>query len=104
VLLEGQIQTGALENKMRKLVSELKVTSGKIELAKSIMKEKKEHYQNQKTRFITDEVSENEVFSSFINMTQSEINVSEALTDYWILWATLEHILGKEVLSELPEL
>ena len=104
VLLEGQIQTGALENKMRKLVSELKVTSGKIELAKSIMKEKKEHYQNQKTRFITDEVSENEVFGSFINMTQSEINVSEALTDYWILWATLEHILGKEVISESPEL
>ena len=103
-VFENEIQINALENEFRKLVSELKVANGKIEFAKSIMKEKKEHYQNQKTRFITDEVSENEVFDSFVTMTQSEINVSQALTDYWILWATLEHILGKEVLSESPEL
>lgn len=93
---EGRIETETLEHEARKLLGDLKVAWGKTEAVKSLLREKKEAYQNEKTRVIAGERGEAEIFDSFVTLTQIQMAVVEAMTEYRLLQAKLEKIVGRE--------
>lgn len=97
---EGRIETTALEHEARKILGDLKVAWAKIQSMKSLLKEKKESYQNQKTRLIAGDKGKAEIFDSFVSLTQIQMGVVEALSDYRLLQARLERIIGKGLVNE----
>lgn len=94
---EGDIETRSLEHEARKLLGDLKVASGKMGAVKSLLNEKKEAYQSEKTRLITGERGEAEIFDSFVTLTQMQMAAIEAMTEYRLLRAGLEKIVGERM-------
>lgn len=94
---EGRILTQALEHEARKLMGDLKVSWGRVEAARSLLQEKKESYQNEKTRLITGEKGEAEIFNAFVTLAQIQMSAVEALTEYRLLEAELEKLTGEGI-------
>jgi len=94
---DGHIQTRTLEHEARKLMGDLRVAWGKIEATKGLLQDKKEAYQNDKTRLLAGEKGEAEIFDAFVTLTQVQMTVIEAITDYRLLSIQLEKIIGEEV-------
>lgn len=94
---EGDVQTNELEHELRKIVADLKVGWAKISASQSLLREKKETYSNDKTRLIAAERSESQLFDSFVAFTQAQMMVVEAFSEYRLLQAHFEKLIGSEV-------
>lgn len=90
---EGKIKTRELENEAMKLTGDLKVARSKISSLKTLLKERKEAYSNEKTKFIVGENGELDVFNSLVGLVQAKMSLIEAFADYRLIRARIERIL-----------
>ena len=96
VFEDGRVKTKELEDKLKRLILDLKVSLSRIGVAKSLFNEKREVYQNEKTRFIAQDKGELEIHDSFVNVIKAEMEVIDVLSDYRLLKARLERVLSRE--------
>lgn len=87
---EGEIKVREHEKEIRKLFHDGRALREKVRLAKTLRRERREIYKNEKTRLIAGERGAGELIDSFIALEEAKINQLMAVTDYRILMARLD--------------
>ncbi len=94
--LEGKLKTREFEEKVRELIFRLRTTWAKIESEKANLREKKELYENNKTRLIANELGRLQVFDSYLEYVKARAECIVFEANYRLTEAKLFELKGEE--------
>jgi len=90
VKLQSRIEIKEFEERIKKMQGQAVVEWKKIQSEKSVFKEKKEAYENEKTKLIVNEAGRVQVFEAYQDYLKARIHYIQSLSDFRILQAQLD--------------